>query len=337
MALGESLKADTKRLLEVIGRMEKSSVAFSADDIVERYLNADKNGGFLAFLRRHITHLGRTGRRSAVEKAQSALNSFVRFHGEEDLPFSDVDSDLMEEYEGWLKGQDLCMNTVSFYMRTLRVAYNLAVERGLAAQQNPFKYVYTGIDKTVKHAVPLKAIRKIRDLDLTLSPQKDFARDVFLFSFYMRGMSFVDIAFLKKKDLRNGVLTYRRHNTNQQLTVKWEQPMQDIIDKYDTSGSPYLLPIIKDAEADTRRQYKSAAHLVNGKLREIGEEIGLGIPLTTYVARHGWASIAHSRNIPVAVISEALGHDSERTTRIYLASFDTSAVDHANSQILRSL
>ena len=150
-------------------------------------------------------------------------------------------------------------------------------------------------------------------------------------------MSFVDMAYLKKKDLQNGVLSYRRQKTGQQLFIKWEKPMQDIVSKYDTDGTPYLLPVIRDMETDTRRQYKNAAHLVNDKLKKLGERLGLGIPLTTYVARHAWASIAKSKNIPLSTISEAMGHDSENTTRIYLASLDTSVVDKANSLILKSL
>ena len=113
--------------------------------------------------------------------------------------------------------------------------------------------------------------------------------------------------------------------------------MQELIDKYDTTGSPYLLPVIKNNGKDERRQYKSEAHRINRNLKKIGEQLGLDVPLTTYVARHGWASIAKSKNIPIATISEAMGHDSEHTTRIYLASLDTSVVDKANSLILKSL
>lgn len=222
-------------------------------------------------------------------------------------------------------------------MRGLRAIYNRAVEKGMTVQREPFKYVYTGIDKTIKRAVPLKVIRQIRDLDLTLFPTMDFARDIFMFSFYTRGMSFIDMAYLKKKDLQGGTLSYRRQKTGQQLFVKWEKPMQEIVDKYNTNGTPYLLPIIRDMNADIRRQYKNAAHLVNDKLKKLGEKLGLTVPLTSYVARHGWASIARSRNIPLAIISEAMGHDSEKTTRIYLASLDTTSVDKANSRILKAL
>ncbi len=150
-------------------------------------------------------------------------------------------------------------------------------------------------------------------------------------------MSFVDMAFLKKKDLQNGILTYRRNKTGQQLFIKWEKPMQELIDKYDTSDTPYLLPIIRNSSVDEWHQYPNAAHRINRNLKQIGKQIGLSIPLTTYVARHAWASIAQSKNVSLSVISEALGHDSEQTTRIYLASLDTSVVDKANSLILKSI
>ena len=117
----------------------------------------------------------------------------------------------------------------------------------------------------------------------------------------------------------------------------WESPMQEIVDKYDTADSPYLLPIIKDRCKDARRQYKSAEHLVNAKLKKIGKLLGLTVPLTTYVARHGWASIAKSREVSVSVISEAMGHSSEDVTQIYLASLDASLVDKANSLVLEAL
>lgn len=165
----------------------------------------------------------------------------------------------------------------------------------------------------------------------------EFAKDIFMFSFYTRGMSFVDIAFLKKENLQNGILSYKRRKTGQQLCIKWEKQMQEIIDKYDNSNNLYLLPIIQRPDKNNWTQYKSAEHLVNNKLKIIGKELGLRSPLTTYVARHSWASIARSKNIPISVISEAMGHDSEATTRIYLATMDTSAVDNANKLILKLL
>lgn len=337
VALRSRITEDTARLKSIVSRLERAGHSYTSDDVVKIYLTPSQAGGFISFAEELVRQLRQIGKNRTAERYATVLNSFKRFLGEDDVLLDEVDSNLMVRYETFLKARGICPNSSSYYMRGLRAVYNRAVEKELTVQRNPFRHVYTGIDKTVKRAVPLKIIRQLRELDLALSPASDFARDIFLFSFYTRGMSFIDMAFLKKKDLQNGILTYRRHKTNQQLFIKWEKPMQEIIDKYDTSKTPYLLPIIKDTDADEWRQYKNASHLVNDKLKKLGERLGLPVPLTSYVARHAWASIAKSKNIPVSTISEAMGHDSENTTRIYLASLDTSVVDKANSLILKSL
>lgn len=294
--------------------------------------------GLVSYSRYLIGQLRQIGKLRTVERYSITMNSFQRFLGEgKEVPLRKLDFTMVMKYEMFLKNTGICPNTSSFYMRNLRAIYNRAVDEGVTEQHHPFKHVYTGVDKTVKRAVPLKTIRQIRDLDLSASPLMDWARDLFLFSFYTRGMSFIDMSFLKKKDLQNGVLSYRRKKTGQQLFVKWEKPMQEIVGKYDMTDTPYLLPIIKSNGIDEWRQYVNSVHLVNVKLKKIGERLGLSIPLTTYVARHGWASIAKNKNIPVSIISEAMGHDSEKTTRIYLASLDTSVIDKANNLILKSL
>lgn len=337
VSLKETLREDTGRLKNIILRLEKAGKDYTAEEVVKYYLSPPDTGGIMSFTRDVIRQLKQVGKLRTAERYATVMNSFGRFLGGSDVPLDEVDSDLMIRYENFLKSGGVCPNTSSYYMRGLRAIYNRAVEKELTVQRAPFKHVYTGIDKTVKRAVPLKIIRQIRDMDLTLLPAMDFSRDIFMFSFYTRGMSFIDMAYLRKRDLQNGILSYRRRKTGQQLFIKWEKPMQEIVDKYDTGGTPYLLPIIRDVNEDDRRQYKNAAHLVNDKLKKLGRKLGLDIPLTTYVARHGWASIAKSRNIPLSTISEAMGHDSEKTTRIYLASLDTSAVDKANSQILKAL
>lgn len=336
-SLKEILYGHTGRFRNIIARFECSGEDYTASDVIKSYLAYSDCGGFFAFARKLISQMEQIGKPRTAERYAVVLSSFRRFRGDSEVMLDEVDSNLMVRYENFLKTTGVCPNTISFYMRGLRAIYNRAVEKELTVQRSPFKHVYTGIDKTVKRAVPLAVIRQIRDLDLANIPATDFARDIFMFSFYTRGMSFIDMAFLKKKDLHNGILSYRRQKTGRLLSIKWEKPMQEIIDKYDTGGTPYLLPIIRNVNADARKQYKNAAHLVNEKLRRLGLQLGLAIPLTTYVARHGWASIARSKNIPLATISEAMGHDSEKTTRIYIASLDTSAVDKANSQILKAL
>ena len=336
-SINDLINWDIRRLQTIITILDRKAEPYTSDTIVMKFTLQGEEQSMFGFMQSVICQLKRLNRLRTSETYTAALASFMKFREGCDLLLSDIDADTMMLYEAWLKARGICPNTISFYMRILRAVYNRAVEKDLTEQKYPFRHVYTGIDKTVKRAIPLKAIRQIKELDLTLKPHLNYARDMFMFSFYTRGMSFVDIAFLKKTDLKNGVLTYRRHKTGQQLFVKWEKPMQEILEKYDTGKTPYLLPVIRHAGQDEIKQYRNASHLVNAKLKKLGALLGLSIPLTMYVARHGWASIAHSKNIPVSTISEALGHDSENTTRIYLASLDASVVDEANSIILKSL
>ncbi len=300
-------------------------------------LSAPGGCTFFRFMEEQIDHLHKLGKERTSESYSAALNSFRRFRKGNDILLRKINGDLMIEYEKYLECSGVTPNSSSFYMRSLRAVYNRAADKGLTKQNYPFKYVYTGVCKTVKRAVPLKVIRAIKDVDLSSFPWLDFARDMFMFSFYTRGMSFIDIAYLRKSDLSDGILSYRRRKTGQQLFIKWEPCMQEITNKY-AHDSTYLLPIIKrPGTCDERRQYLYASHNVNRNLKIIGDMLNVPIPLTMYVARHSWASIARSKKVSLAVISEGMGHDSEKTTRIYLSSIDNIEVDKANKLILKSL
>lgn len=335
-AVAQRIRRDMNRLDKIINGLNCGKRAFATDEIVRLFHEAERETSFFEFMAEVIFQLERLGKERTAENYTTALNSFKRFRNGNDITLNEIDSDLMTEYEAYLKSHGVAMNTVSFYNRILRAVYNRAVEKEMTVQRYPFKHVYTGIDKTVKRALPLKIIRRIKELDLSFKSSLDFARDMFLFSFYTRGMSFIDMAYLKKKDLQNGILSYRRRKTGQQLFIKWEKSMQEIIDKYPVNENGYLLPIIK-TDRNERLQYRNALRLVNNKLKEISVSIGLQARLTMYVSRHSWASIAKSQNIPLSVISAGMGHDSENTTQIYLASLDNSTIDKANNLILKKL
>ncbi len=277
------------------------------------------------------------GRHRVSETYAVSLHRFLRFLPQDDIPLCHIDATLMQSFEYHLIAEGLTPNTISFYMRNLRALYNRAVEQGRVRQKFPFRHVYTGVDKTMKRAVPARLVSRLRAIDLSLQPDLAYARDMFLFSFYTRGMSFVDMAFLRKSDLKDGMLIYRRKKTGQQLIIKWERPMQQIVERYASPTSPYLLPIIRCPGYGERRQYQSMAHYVNVKLRLLGQQLSFPLPLTMYVARHSWATMARSKNVPLSTISQAMGHNSEHTTRIYLSLLDTSQVDKANRLILQSL
>ncbi len=329
----ERLSWDVVRLEKVIRLLEIESRRFTADDVITLFHKQTKDSSFLNFMHGVIAQLKQLGKVRTSETYKATLKSFMSFRDEQDVPLDGITSDLMLMYEAHLKARGVRMNTISFYMRNLRAVYNRAVEKGLTPQQYPFRHVYTGVDKTVKRAIPIKDIKALKDMDLSMNPTLDFTRDMFMFSFYTRGMSFVDMAYLKKTDIKNGILTYRRRKTSQELSIKWEKCMAEIIAKYPENKTNFLLPIIKE-QGNERKQYNNALHLVNYHLKDLSKRLRLQRPLTMYVARHSWASAAKAKNVPLSVISEGMGHDSEATTQIYLASLETSVVDRANKMIL---
>lgn len=328
---------DLKRLSRIIADYNQQRAAYTSDEIVLSFAKHQRENAFFSFMKGIIIQLKELGKHRTSETYSSTLNSFTRFRQNKEVRFDEIDSDLMMAYESYLRSEQICPNSISFYMRTLRAVYNRAVEKGIIKQSYPFKYVYTGIDKTVKRAVSIATIKQIKNMDLSLHPSLEYARDLFLFSFYTRGMSFVDMAYLRKKDLHNGILVYRRKKTGQQLHIKWERCMHDIVNKYPENDTPYLLPIIHSTTKPERAQYQNASALINRKLKQVQRLLKLDVSLTMYVARHSWASIAKNKNIPLSVISESMGHDSEATTRIYLSSLATDVIDKANSLILKDL
>ena len=329
LGIQERLSWDATRLEKVVRTLETERCRFTADDMITMFHKQTKDSSLFTFMNGVIAQLKQLGKIRTSETYTATLKSFMAFRESQDVPLDGISSDMMLLYEAHLKTRDVSMNTISFYMRNLRAVYNRAVEKGLTPQNKPFRHVYTGVDKTIKRAIPIKEIKALKELDLSLKPSLDFARDMFMFSFYTRGMSFIDMAYLKKSNLQNGILTYRRRKTGQQLSIKWEKCMEDIVSKYPDNETGFLLPIIKK-QGNERKQYDNALHLVNYNLKGLSTMLKLQRPLTMYVARHSWASAAKAKNIPLSVISEGMGHDSEATTQIYLASLETSVVDKAN-------
>ena len=337
LSIRERIRWDVERLTKIDRKLDANGLSYTADDVIDEFNRYALEYSLFNFMENIIAKLKQNGKVRTSETYNSTLNSFKKFRKDEDIMLDCLTSEIMEAYEAWHHKRGVAPNTISFYTRILRAVYNRAVEDDIIENRNPFRKVYTGVDKTVKRALPLTVIKKIKALDLSLNASLDFARDMFLMSFYLRGMSFIDMAFLKKTDLKNGYVTYRRRKTGQQLIIEWTKEMQMILDKYHENESDYLLPIIRNPGTNERCTYRNVGYNINHNLKTIAGMVGVTIPLTLYVARHGWASAAKAKGIPQSVISEGMGHDSETTTQIYLASLDTSVVDKANSLILKSL
>ena len=310
--------------------------------------------GFLAFLKSESEHQYQMGHICNANNYVSAEHSFRRFlqtFGQNDVPFEQVTALLVNDYEAWLQTCGLCKNTSSFYLRSLQSVYNKAVQQDRTADRHPFKTVYRGVARTVKRAISPDDLYRLCSLDIRkvliargyqvgtqrfdhhLQPL-EFARDMFLFCFCARGLTFVDLAFMRKSDIAGGMMTYVRRKTKQRIEVKIEPMMQAIIDRYPSTTS-YLFPIMKKT-GDSRKvyyQYRYAITRYNSCLNQLGEMLGL-VKLTSYVSRHSWATTARKQNVPLPIISQSMGHDSEKTTEIYLKSLESNIIHQTNGELL---
>ena len=334
--IASKLRWDCKQITSLITEKELAMLEYTADDIVSALRLLPPCQTWFSFIHGMVAKKLRIGRIGTAKTYRDALMSFSRFRNGEDLTIDALDAETMNLYEAWLKGRGVKRNSSSCYLRTLRTLYRKAVETGLTTDKHIFRHVFTGFAKTAKRAIPLGSLRAIRQLQLSEGSAIAFARDLFMLIVYLQGISFVDLAYLKKDDIRNGQLHYSRKKTGQELTIGWESVMQDIVDNYIhlTKGSPYLLPIITKTDGTERRQYERMEHKVNYYLKKIGTMVGLQASLTTYTGRHTWASILRDMGTSLSVISKGLGHESLKTTQIYLSSIDMEGVVKANRKMI---
>ena len=306
--------------------------------------NKKTSESLFQFVNLLVALLLKNGQLRTMQHYKATLNSYMRFRDNKDITFKEIDAKEMQSYEAYLKNvAKVCNNTSSFYLRILRATYNKAVEKGYVTQQNPFKNVYTGIAKTNKRAISTESVSSIKRLDATtvLTPKQELARDTFMMCFYLRGISFIDLAHLRKSD---------RSKTGQRISIRWEKEMQDIVDKYQTqtTDSTYLFPFLasgtnsKNGTLQDKRQaelrlFHNAESRISYHIKKLGAKMGVTGKLTLYVARHTWATTARDNQVPISVISMALGHNSETTTQIYLRSIQSSEVDDANAKILAAI
>lgn len=293
------------------------------------------------------------GKRRTVETYLSTLNRWRRFLKARNyglnLPWEKLTKETVEDFEAYMKGDGLARNTTAFYMRKLRAACNSARKNGMTVAENLFADVYTGQAKTKKRAVDMEDIKRIAKVEPKCEMAR-MARDLFVFSFMTRGMSMIDIANLKAGDIKDGRLSYRRRKTGQRITMEWLGDMQRTVDIYNKvsddakrgnvrvdDGQTRLFPIIEHDGDEGLLEFRRTQWSVNRHLKKIGRELQLPLPLTMYVARHSWASVAKERGIPTAMISDAMGHTSEKTTQIYLSQIDKGRIDIENREIVKAL
>ena len=295
-----------------------------------------------------IGMLKREGKFPAMHVYACTLRSYEKFCAEERHPKNTTASlsmqeiftpERLKEYEDWLAGQQSSPNTISTYMRTLQAVYNRWMSPGIEGY-NPvlFKDVYTKVESRTKRALTAEQMEQLRNTDfsvLTLRQQQVLT--YFLLMFMLRGMPFIDLAHLRKSDLRNRRITYRRHKTGKLMVVDVPPDAMRLLQKYrDKTDSEYLFPLLHGGlfMEEHHHRYQETLRHFNRELARLMRQLLPGVSVSSYTARHTWATLAYHSGVPVGLISQSLGHSSIRVTMTYLKPFDAEVIDRINRQVI---
>lgn len=331
---------------------ERKKIPFSIDRFKDQFAQKKSQDFVLAFLDQLVEKYANDKKPGTSGIYNTLKNSIFKFQKSKQLRFSDITLSFLQRYTSYLFKEGLTGNGISLYMRTLRSAYNKAIALGVADLalypfhnlQNPNGYKISELETTTpKRAIKLEDIRAIEAIETKPYSMKADAKNYFLFSFYTRGMNFTDLAKLKPENCQDGRITYTRAKTRNRkiFTLAILEPVQTIIDYFalhPLKSKNYLLPILDDEKHPTEKQKKtrvqSLLKKVNRDLKTLGTDAKIKTPITTYVARHSWATIMKTMGTTTAVISEAMGHPDEKTTQIYLENFENEVLDQANRKLL---
>lgn len=348
--INDFIFSQTAELKLIIQTLKLSGEPFTPKEITAAYRRKGDRRFVHTFVLSLCEELERSAKHGTSGNYRAMLSIFEKFAGHPNVRLRELTSIRLTQFEQYLQSGKLEQNTITFYLRNLRAVYNKARRLGLVEKGvNPFEELSFRMDKTRKRAISPDTMRRIFDADFETRTWLSRARDLFLFSFYARGMSFVDMAYLTQKAIQGDELLYIRRKTGQPFSVRITPQLQTLIDRYEHC-SPWLLPVMKhfpqgcsnvsaiDLEADAPheelyKRYKDALTEYWYHLGGISQELCTEKRLSFNVARHTWASMARDRGVPLAVISKGLGHTSEKTTSIYIDELDTRQVDEANELV----
>ena len=363
------MREDLSKLRMIISLFE-TKTDYTVDDVLCAFRGSTENDDLLSYTEHVSNQLLVEGRIRTARAYRSAAKSLIKFNGGASLRMGDICAGLLNGYQESLVREGLYPNTVSFYMRNIRAIYNRSIHDGIirGREDKPFAKVYTGVSPTVKRALNKDEMNQLADLELVLAGRMEDYKEAinemknspvssntrlslerrydhairlyeslmyFMFCFHARGMSYVDLAYLRKNEVREGKIIYTRKKSKQQLQVKVTESMQQILDyfmKKDT-GSPYVFPIVDPRRGSERSQYEAGLRVQNNRLHTLACMAGLNKKVTTHVSRHSWATIAKYEMVSIPMISEALGHTNIKTTITYLDSFENSRMDLLSDKI----
>lgn len=313
---------------------------FTATSLLQKIDTKSSSLSIAEIFLEHLKFLQSCKRTGYMLSIRQTYNSLLKFNGTLDIPFSEIDVNWLRRYEGWLRKSNKSENTIGIRFRNLRMIYNKAIEKGAVKKElYPFdSYKVSKLHKeTIKRAIVKDDIKRVLNYNVN---GRDFytslAIALFSFSYYMGGINFVDMAYLQGSNIIDGRLVYYRKKTSKLINLPMNPEAMEIISRYNTGLTGYIFPILSFAH-NTEQMKLNRLHKVitkvNKALKLIGQELGLPIKLTTYVARHSFATVLKRAGVSTSIISESLGHSSEKITQIYLDSFENSQINEAFSHL----
>lgn len=326
-------------LKEKIIELKAEQQDFTAQSLLDRLNKSATRKTVGDIFNEQMQRLADEGRRKYMLSLRYVYNTLITFNKHLDIYFSEIDIIFLRRYETWLRKRGVAENTIGIHFRSLRAVYNIAIEQNAVKAENyPFrKYKVSRLhEETAKRSLSKSDVERILAYKSTNRYMR-FPIDIFAFTYYCGGINFIDIANLTSANIIEGKLVYKRHKTSKLIKIPLQPQAVELIKKYQRKDSPYLFPILSDFH-ETEIQKSNRIHKViskvNKRLKEIGEELGLPLTLTTYVARHSQATVMKKAGVSTAVIREIMGHSSERVTQIYLDSFDNEQIDNAMKNLL---
>jgi integrase len=355
----ENMELKINNAMEIMGgfvaQLENKG-QYTVEELLGLYREKKDDGKLLGYTETLARELEANNQRRTARAYRTVVRGLIRYNKGEDIPMGHINPVLMKGFEKRLKDDGKLPNTVAYYIRNLRAIYNKAVESKRIINrtgEKPFAGISTAVTKTMKRALPLEDLHALYSLDMEklLSAEDKSPRELaycqnlhrscryFFFCVFARGMSWVDLAYLRKDNIRGGMIRYCRKKTGQQIEVRLTPELSAIINSFsgEVAGSPYVFPIITDNGKDAALQYETGLRTQNNRLKKLAALSGIDRNISTHVARHSWASVGKEENLPTHVISESLGHTSQETTLIYLALLNNRVLDEANERVVKAI
>ncbi|WP_101688562.1 site-specific integrase [Dysgonomonas massiliensis] len=327
-----------KEFSDQIIEFKSENKDFTATKLVEKVITQNNKETVGEFLDAEIERLQAERRYGYANTYIFLKASLVDFNKHLDIYFSEIDVAWLRQFETFLRAKDLKQNSIGVKFRTLRTLYNRAISENLVkAEYYPFKTFKVSKLKetTLKRSINKAEIELIINHKAT-DYYTQLSIDLFYFSYLSGGINFVDMSYLTKDNIIDNRLIYTRRKTKKLIKLPIQDRAMEIIERYN-SNSKYLFPILSDFHKSDQQKANRIHKVignVNRYLKRIGEELNIPIDLTTYVARHTYATVLKRSGVNTSIISESLGHSSEKITQIYLDSFENSQIDEAMKNLL---